>query len=461
MLSRVDPARLILRGLGWASVAVLCGMAPLPGAETPAAPALPWQKTAADDLAEERYQKLLDEGLARFIDGDYEKAADFFRQAMALKPGEMTAIEALKSAEDKLAQSHENKEKSQQIKVEKAGKFIRSGEYMVAGFTLKSVLDENPGHEVAQKLMIKLLSKVDAQAGRQKPDTYAWHLSRGLGAYISGRYAEALAQWKTASGMRPDDQLTQFACDQAEEHVNPSRKKQAKAAAVVKKEPSVAKSSAAVPVPVAVSSAPLAALKISQVSVQRAVEPPLPPAAVPAASLPPIPAPVPEPLKLELPKKETPATEKAPPEKKAPDLRTSALPREPELPPPPSEDVKTEAAKPVPVAAVREPEPIPSSSNPDLEDARRRLDRQEYAAAVGILRRYYESHPEDGEALELLKQAVSRQKRAATDHYNQGLLAFAGGNYPKAVEQWQKVLKIDPAYPNAKKFLLKAFFEAR
>lgn len=94
-----------------------------------------------------------------------------------------------------------------------------------------------------------------------------------------------------------------------------------------------------------------------------------------------------------------------------------------------------------------------------VKKAQSLLAQNQYIQAKKILTKYIDRKPNDSEAQDLLQTLLTKQNEAAALHYNEGLLAYANGDYQIAFLMWRKVLEINPDYSNIRAVFVKAFLK--
>lgn len=389
--------------------------------------------------AAEEFQRLLDQGLTAFVDEKYQESIQSFNDALKIKPGDPTALNALKYAEEKFVKEGSKKNQAFEKEIDKAGRFIDQKEYIVAWMAIRSILQQSPRYKSALKLKDKLNDKMIGVSKKEKSDSYRHWVAVGVLQSIEGRNPEALKAWKKALELRPNDQIVQLAI----EELLPA--------------PPVSGGIAST-----VDDTQPCDCDLSSGTVKNPLLQPLGMVPQTLASLPvsaPFPAPVRAPAPASAP---TPAPKKVavnpePVKKVAPaptPIPVSEPTSAPVSPPAP-------AAVPVPApvstpASVQAQAPVPTGS-----ESSELLRRGDYAGAIRLLQGRVTDDPTDLNAKELLNQALQERERASNVRYRSGLLAYARGDFSGAIEDWKQALKIYPEHPNAKKVMLRAFFKNR
>ena len=445
----------------------------------------------ADEKAdtEQLFKKYLDRGLSLHLDAhDFEKAANYFEMAVSIHPKDTAARKALKVAREKIAKKVTSREEIEAGELEKAGQYYDSKQYLIAVITLKSVLEKNPNQEAAKKIARKIRRNLESLSKKESVDSYQWAIEKGMTAYIDGRYEDAVNFWRKATAISPKNQLMDMALEQAESRFGASR-----SSSSLVNEPCDCEIpqhdgppllnlslNPKFPLPVATTA------RLEKPSSTNPVPPVLEPVPVQEPGL------VPMEEFEKFPEPQRPRTSEG--SKESPVQRAQAVPN-PQVQAAPeiqkaqkAEEFRKleehgelpEKAKAVQLALknlrqetpalLESPRrshdlatppvqfPAPSAGPSELTGAALLLLNKDYLRSIESLKKFLQENPGNTEANELLNRAFLEQKAFASAHYRQGLLAYAEGQYSRAFEEWQKVLKIDPEYPNIKKVLLKAFF---
>lgn len=411
---------------------------------------------------QQSYQKLLDLGLASFVDGEYAKAAEFFRHAIKVKPNDDTAQKALKSVEKKLSKRSDEATEISKTKVQKAKEYYRNKQYLVAIMTLKSVLEKSAGVPGAIKLMNKIFAEIEGLAKKEAENSYRQLTYKGMTAYIEEKYEDSIAFWEKALALNPHDQLLSLAVEQAKSYLrrasSPTQMAQAELEeffAVSSSAPASSTPSSLQPIETTTAQSgsriigPLPALGFSDT--KGFLSPSDSPGRVltinastkTVAKGTEIVQGSERPAESELDRMSSVATSKAEVDHgSVATLETGQVKGK--------EDGQTFRAR---ASAERDP--------PEILEANALLSRKEHQRSIELLKKFLRSNPEHRKAQELLINVLTSQKEVATKRYNEGLLAYAQGDFSKAFVSWQEVLRVYPEHPNARKVLLRAFFQGR
>lgn len=79
----------------------------------------------------------------------------------------------------------------------------------------------------------------------------------------------------------------------------------------------------------------------------------------------------------------------------------------------------------------------------------------QYQESVEFFEKYLNKNPSDGKAKEWLEKVRKEQSDKAEKHYEDGILAYSEGNTNKAIEKWQRALKIFPNHAASQRSLIK------
>ncbi|OGR84114.1 MAG: hypothetical protein A2636_00320 [Elusimicrobia bacterium RIFCSPHIGHO2_01_FULL_64_10] len=430
------------------------------------------------------YQTLLDQGLSYFVnEQDYAKAAECFQKALDINPKDPVARKSLRLAREKLESQIPDYKKIESEELDKAGQHLRAGQDILAVTVLRSLIEKNPAQDKARRMLGKLADKIQDRIKGEPEGSFQWHADQGTLSYSKGDYEDSVRIWEEARKLDPLNQEIELVLEQTRTMIAQGGKKPEPPApkeemAALPKEPeplpepvpapeekkpaAPMKEMASLPLPMAVAvppeeavikepvpAAPLpkpSAVIVEQETPVAVMPPPAPVKEIPEEAAP---APEPEPEPSPGPPAQPKPVVAAEPEPSAPPPVVASLPKEPE--PSPEPPVPPPEAKPSEA-------PEPRKEPPEFIEAGRLAAIKDYPNSIRILTDYIRSHPTDFEAGRLLERVVEDQSRDVNLHYREGLLAYADGDFPKAFQEWQKVLKLNPDHPSMKKIMLKAFF---
>ncbi|MDI6641931.1 MAG: tetratricopeptide repeat protein, partial [Elusimicrobiota bacterium] len=80
----------------------------------------------------------------------------------------------------------------------------------------------------------------------------------------------------------------------------------------------------------------------------------------------------------------------------------------------------------------------------------------EYQSAIEEFEKILRLKPDHSESLRLIEQCQQKIKEASEEYYTSGLKYYVTGEIKKAIEQWEKCLRLNPKHEKAKKALDKA-----
>lgn len=406
-----------------------------------------------------QYQAYLDEGLTNFIDSDFQKAVELFGKALEVKPGDETAEKALAEAEKKLSKIHAKENVTNDKELKRIKTFYKQKEYLVTFISLHFLLEKHPYYAEGKKFRAAYRKEMDSLSRDEARGSYKHLIYEGILSGLDGKMDAAVRLWGEALKLRPDDQITALAIEEMQPQAKPQVKPTPSglASTVVQEENCDCD----------ITSAPVKATLFEPFA-----------AVVPSTIQKPVPATVPSVKTLES-KSAHPAH--AMTQKSLPGFTPASQPvQKPDEVSKPQEPAaqRTSASAMVQSETKSKPTPIPSpspilepasqekpanasESGSELERARELMDDLRYPQAIVLLQSYLIGRPGDMAMKDALTKAISEQSAVSAKHYQKGLLAYAKGEFSEAIEEWKTTLKIDPTHPNAKKVLLRAFFNPR
>lgn len=476
----------------WFAVAMIFSLSDFPSRVFAQTENQPQTSLYSKDEIDREYRRLLDTGLSYFIEGNYPKAAGFFQEAIRLKPREAAAKKALKSVKIKIKEMNLDQVEIGKEEVEKAKGYYRDRQYLLAVVTLRPVLDQDPGHRDAKRIMSKVSGDMRDLLKKEDPHSYEWLAHQGIESYIKGKFEHAMLCWKRAVSKKPDDQIMVLTLEQTEGYMklHPELKGQSagevcvcevveetassadekKEESGVKVKPFILEDSSSKDR----TSALPPGKKPKETSM---VLTPSAPLVLPPVSAAPAAPPVEEEPKVKpasvRPKQKTEeknaAIDKG--KEKAERIHAKEAVIEPTFaakpePPPPApkrenevESIAEMKSEPKTELSAMTLPPSVSNEPPELIKAKALLSKNDYAGSISILDQYLKENPANLQAKELMAQIIVKQREAAAKHFEAGLAAYADGENSKALDEWQAVLKIYPEHPTAKKMILRTFFQ--
>jgi tetratricopeptide (TPR) repeat protein len=360
------------------------------------------------------YQRLLDQGLEAFIEGNYKRAGLLFRKAVKLKPDDLTARNALKAVDEKMAEVMEGLKEIEKQDIAKAKQHYQQKQYLLAAMILQTVLERNVNQVEAKKWMRKIDKRMEKLSENEALYSFDWMVHKGVSAYIQERYEHAIVCWQRATQLDPQNQVVVLALEQTKNYLENH--------------------------PEMVGIAIGFGKKISECDERQEVNFQLREEFIQLSQ---------EPFGPAWPQEER-GVEGTP---YGPFLSKTEQGEQEKLAEMQEKSKSTEPV--VPEEALLENEP------PEIVEAMSLLNQKNYVEAIKLFEKYMRLNPWYPKTEELLNKAILEQRQASYQHYNEGILAYANGNYSKAFEEWQMTLKIHPQHPTAKKVLLKAFFRNR
>lgn len=403
-----------------------------------------------------QYQAYLDEGLANFIDSDFQKAVELFGKALEVKPGDETAEKALAEAEKKLSKVHAKENVTNDKELKRIKTFFKQKEYLVTFISLHFLLEKHPYYAEGKKFRESYRKEIDGLSRDEKRGSYKHLIYEGILSGLDGKMDAAVRLWNEALKLRPDDQITVLAI----EEMQPQPKAQAKpvpsglVSTVVQEENCDCD----------ITSAPVKTTLFEPFStvVPSAVQKPGPvtgaknPEPKPsAASQTPASVPVGVATKND-------AVSSLPPGENLSRVTVSRqavqkLEKVEKL----QEPVAEKVSVPGPEQPLREKTVVAKESGSHLNRARELMDELKYPQAIVLLQSLLMERPDDLAVKDALNKAIAEQSLVSAKHYQKGLLAYAKGEFSEAIQEWKTALKVDPTHPSAKKVLLRAFFNPR
>ncbi len=357
-------------------------------------------------IVEVEFQKLLDHGLSAFIDEKYAESVGSFGEALKIKPGDKTALNALKSAELKFSKQHSTKIPIHEKELDKVRIYIRQKQYVVALIGLRSVLLQAPQYKSALRLKDKLNSTMKKIIKKENQDSYRFWVYRGVINCLEDLPAAAIEDWRKALILHANDQIVEFAIQELQGDYKPS-----------------------VAVTSMVDESKPCDCDLSSSTQQVKLF---------------------EPLRLPVFASTTSAILAT----LESDVNRSAV-------------LEIATAKKVSAVPLSEVQPrMVSLNSVDLISAVIRQSealakKMNFKGAVQLLEDWTAKNSSDLKAKEKLNQISFEWNRSSSVHYHLGLLAYAQGDFAQAIEEWKTTLQINPDHPSAKKVILRAFFKLR
>ncbi len=179
------------------------------------------KKLKADEDAakklEEDYKKLIEEGDASFNSEKWQTAIDKYEEALKLKAGESHPTSQIAAAKKKLEEDAANKAKDEEYNklMSDASSLKDSKKYEEAIAKYKEALkvkpkETEPGTKIAE--IEKILNELAGE--KEKEEKYQKHMADGNSAQSSDNLEKALADYKSALGVKEGDAEAQKKIDE-------------------------------------------------------------------------------------------------------------------------------------------------------------------------------------------------------------------------------------------------------
>jgi len=164
------------------------------------------KKTEADlanKSAEEKYKKHFNDGMAHNNSSEFEKAISDFEAALAVKPGDKPATDALQIAKERLADFKATKDKAYNDRIAMADKLFGEGNYVDAkGYYVKANAqrpeDAHPKDRIVEcDTKIKEAENADL-AAKEKRKNYDAAIIKADLAFNSSKWDDAIREYELA-----------------------------------------------------------------------------------------------------------------------------------------------------------------------------------------------------------------------------------------------------------------------
>lgn len=166
---------------------------------------------------DKKYEKIIKDADRAVQNEAYEKAIDYYKDALKVKPNEQYPKEKINELENKLRELAEQKEREN-----KYNEFIRKADI---AFDDKSY-EESIGlyqkalgvkrNETYPKSQIDKAKRLITESSKEdKEANYRQHITKGNSAFSNESYQEAISHYENALGVKPNDRFAQDKIDEA------------------------------------------------------------------------------------------------------------------------------------------------------------------------------------------------------------------------------------------------------
>ena len=474
------------------------------------------------DETEVKYQVLLDQGLSAFVDQNFSRALKLFQDANRLKPNDPTAQKALESVEKKMKKTASQIDPKDLENLEKAKQYYQNQQYLLSIITLQPIFDKNKFQKDASDLSNKISKKLKDTLEKNTELSSFWFIDQGLIYYIENNYIQALSCWKKSVQINPNNQIILIAISQAEnlsknnaphtpsddlevcDSIDALNYIASISTPISKAQKNIVLNSTKKTLNISSFSASNTSNNPEEIFIKNKQDVvPNSPLNLPIKTqslkfslqdhLEPI---GPQPENKKIPIDQPPHEELTNSNlsesmnlNSNKNIKNNLNPiqssfnlsplKTNELPLNTSEkqnfigstninnelnilNSQIEKNKKNELSLNKPPKDIHNLSSSEITNARELLEKENFQQARESVELFLKQTQDDNDhsiAIDLLKKIIYEQKKKATFHYHQGLLAYAEGNISKAFEEWNTVLKINPNHSTARQILLKAFFQ--
>jgi len=176
---------------------------------------LPWEILAAGMMSSKEY---FEQGVADYQAGDYRAAMENFTEALFLEPTHREAKVYLEKASEKFLQEMERKRETERMEIlqraqdiigerkksvkenyEKGMSHYRQGEFLTAREEFSAVLEAEPEHKEAKRYLELIRKRLEDIVNKGEFRTVSeLYYAEGAIFYLNGEWDKAVSQWTNA-----------------------------------------------------------------------------------------------------------------------------------------------------------------------------------------------------------------------------------------------------------------------